>query len=127
MPCLAGHIPTSALESEVLPDALAPSRASPVPALSEKLTFDTIGVSEPGAATLSSCTASSRQGRASATAGNGGFAVALHTSRNRAMPWRAATSCFQLPSATSTGANARPIMIDDAIMTPPEALSATTR
>ena len=48
-------------------------------------------------------------------------------SRRRAMPWRAATSCFQVPSATSTGASARPIMIEDAIMMPPDALSETTR
>ena len=61
------------------------------------------------------------------TGGAGGGAVALQMSRKRARPCRAATSCFQLPSAISTGASARPIRIDDAIMMPPEALSATTR
>ena len=74
-----------------------------------------------------SCTESSRWGRRNATGGVGGFAVTLQISRRRPMPWRAAISCFQLPSATSTGASARPIMIDDAIMMPPDARSATTR
>ena len=120
-------MPTRAFDSEVLPDALAPSSASPMPAFSVKEMFWTIGLSVPGAATASSCTESSRQGRGSITGGAGGFAVALQMSRSRVMPWRAATSCFQLPSATSTGASARPIMIEEAIMMPPEALSATTR
>jgi hypothetical protein len=59
--------------------------------------------------------------------GAAGFAVTLQMSRRRAIPWRAATSCFQLPSAISTGASARPIIIDEAIMMPPEARSAITR
>jgi len=98
-----------------------------MPALSENEMFETIGLVAPGAVTASSCTDSSRQGRGSTTGGAGGAAVALQMSRRRVMPWRAATSCFQVPSAISTGASARPIMIDEAIMMPPEALSATTR
>ena len=61
------------------------------------------------------------------TGGAGGCAVALQMSRRRVRPWRAAASCFQVPSAISTGASARPIRIEDAIMMPPDALSATTR
>ena len=46
-------------------------------------------------------------------------AVTSRTARRRLIPSRAATSCFQFASATSTGARARPIMIEDAIMIPP--------
>ena len=127
MPAPAGQIPTSAFDSEVLPDALAPSSASPMPAFRANETFRTIGLSAPGGATTKFCTVSSRLGRGSTTGGAFGAAVTLQISRRRVRPWRAATSCFQVPSATSTGASARPIMIDDAIMTPPDALSATTR
>ena len=111
-----------------MPDALAPSSASPVPALSENETFDTIGMSDArrGDGEIPAPTIRGRDA-AACTGGAGGCAVALQISRRRAMPWRAATSCFQLPSAISTGASARPIMIDDAIMMPPDALSATTR
>ena len=121
-------MPTSAFESEVLPDALAPSSASPVPAFSEKETFCTIGLSVPGAATAELLHRTAR-GRAAAAspAARRPVPSTLQISRSRAMPWRAATSCFQLPSATSTGASARPIMIEEAIMMPPDALSATTR
>ena len=84
-------------------------------------------MSKPGAATARFCTDNSRKGRGSMTGGVGGGAVALDMLRKRARPCRAATSCFQLPSAISTGASARPIRIDDAIMMPPEALSAITR
>src|SRR5262245_58762990 len=98
-----------------------------MPALSENEMFETIGLSAPGAATLSPCTSNSRHGRGRDTGGAGGLAVILQISRRRATPWRAATSCFQVLSATSTGASARPIMIDEAIMMPPEALSDTTR
>ena len=95
MPCWAGQIPTSAFESEVFPDALAPSKANPMPALSEKETFETIGFSPPGAATLRACTESSRQGRGSATGGAGGFAVTLQMSRRRARPRRpGSTPCW---------------------------------
>src|SRR5580693_3812791 len=69
-PCLAGHIPTSAFESEVFPDALAPSSANPVPAFSENEISDTIGLSVPGAVTQRPCTEISRHGRGSATCGN---------------------------------------------------------
>src|SRR5438270_12289360 len=103
VPCLAGQIPTSAFDSDVLPDALEPSSARPVPALSEKETLDTIGVCVPGATTARSCTASSRRGRGSATGGAGGLAVALHMSRRRKIPCRAATSRFQVTHATLTG------------------------
>src|SRR5205085_11361220 len=124
---VAGQMPTSAFDSDGLPEALAPSSANPMPGLSENETLDTIGVSVPGATTERSCTESSRHGRGNATGGAGGFAVTLQISRRRMIPCRAATSCFQLPKATSTGASARPIMIEEAIMMPPDALSATTR
>jgi hypothetical protein len=95
--------------------------------LSENVTPDTIGMSNPGAATARFCTDNSRQGRGNMTGGAGGGAVALQMSRRRVRPWRAAASCFQVPSAISTGASARPIRIEDAIMMPPDALSAMTR
>src|SRR4029078_7899970 len=113
-------------ERDVLPEALAPRSASPIPALSENETLETIALVDPGAATDSSLTESSRHGRGNSTGGGGGAAVAMQISRRRAMPWRAAASCFHELSAISTGASARPIMIEEAIMTPPEALSATT-
>src|SRR5581483_12172207 len=55
-----------------------------MPALSEKETLETIGLSLPGAATERSWTASSRQGRGSATGGAGFLAVILQISRSRA-------------------------------------------
>ena len=81
----------------------------------------------PGTVTVRSSTESIWRGRGSATAGAAGAAVAFKTARRRLIPWRAATSCFQLDSAISIGASARPIMIDEAIMMPPEACSMMTR
>ena len=61
--------PPAPLTSEVLPDALAPSNARPMPAVSEKETLETIGRSMPGAADGEILTESSRHGRGSATGG----------------------------------------------------------
>ena len=124
---VAGQMPVRALTSDDLPAALAPSKARPMPAVSVKEMLERRVRSPPGTVTVRSSTDSFWCGRGSATASAAGAAVAFRTSRRRPMPWRAATSCFQLASATSIGASARPIMIDEAIMMPPEACSMMTR
>ena len=98
-----------------------------MPAESANDTSETIKCWVPGADTARLCTDKCCCGRGSRTGGVAGTAVACKIPRSRAMPWRAATSCFQVPKATSMGASARPITIEEAIMIPPEACSIRTK
>src|SRR5262252_9332115 len=112
-------MPTSALASEDLPDPLAPSSAKPVPAESAKDTLRVTKRLDPGGTTARSCTHNCLLGHGKVMAGAGGAAVARKVPTKWLMACRAEMSCFQVPSTISIGARARPIMIEEAIMTPP--------
>src|SRR5215471_12011087 len=85
-PRAEGQTPTNARDNEDLPDALAPMRARPIPAVSENDTLETIICSDPGAATDRSLTESSCLGRGNTTDGLLGNDVVLRMLRSRPMP-----------------------------------------
>src|ERR1700741_5246845 len=85
-PRAGGQTPTNARDSDDLPEALAPMRAKPIPAVSENDTFETMICSDPGAVTERSLTDSSCLGRGNATDGLCGSDVVLRMLRSRPMP-----------------------------------------
>src|SRR4249919_2314509 len=123
---MGGQIPTMAFASEDLPEPLAPTSARPAPAVRPKETLRTIKRLDPGGATVSFCTHRCLAGEGRVTAGADGEAIVQNVSLSLLTASRAETSCFQVPRTISIGASARPIMIEDAIMIPPLAWSATT-
>ena len=117
MPRAAGHTPTSVRASDVLPVPLGPITPSASPADSEKAMLATIGRAVPGATTTTCSTASSCAGGGSSVAGRG-TAVRVSAWLSRRMLSRACWKLRQLAIADSTGASARPIMIEAAIIAP---------
>ncbi|MNL43039.1 hypothetical protein D3C87_1655300 [compost metagenome] len=102
------------------PEPDGPMTPSAFPAVMTKPRPATVGFFSPGGmmVTFSTFNSLSGFGSAIAVAVTG---ICAKSSLSRAQLWRAATKDFQLDMARSTGAKARPIMIELAIITPPEA------
>src|SRR5262245_8366444 len=115
------------LASDDFPEPLAPSKARPLPAGRENEISRAITRLEPGGTTATCWTQRLLAGERSVTAGAGGEGMPFSVVSRRLTASRAAMSCFQVPRTISIGASARPMMIDEAIMMPPLALSPTTR
>ena len=120
------HAPTSMRASDDFPDALGPMMPRPLPALSAKATSCTTGLRLPGGTALAASTDRLARGRGNAS-GALRAGIATRSSFNRRQAWRAATKPFQLAIATSTGARAREVRIELAMMMPAEACCCNTR
>ncbi|MNY40708.1 hypothetical protein D3C86_1754660 [compost metagenome] len=107
-------------ESVDLPEPEGPITPSAFPALTTKPRPVTVGFLSPGGTMVTFSTRNSFSGFGSAMAA-ALAGICAKSSLSRAQLWRAATKDFQLEMARSTGAKARPIMIELAIITPPEA------
>ena len=106
--------------------ALAPITPSPSPALSEKLASCRTKRCRPGGIALAPSTESETLGRGSAK-GCACSGNAAKSSRSRFQLWRAATKPRQLAIASSTGASAREVRIELAMITPAVACCSITR
>src|SRR5262249_44501326 len=120
------HTPTSARASVDLPEALGPMIPSALPAFTANATPCTAGFSDPGGVTLIVSTISACDG-----AGNCNFETSGGNTRNNAdnrdQLCRATTKPFQLTIHMSTGARARPVRIELAMMIPAVASPRITR
>ncbi len=111
------HTPTSARTSEVLPEPLGPTIPRASPAFTAKLTLPRTAALPSGGMTVTfSATRSYCGFGSSILAGSTPTRVSACASFRRLS--RAVTNPRQLAIAVSIGANARAIMIDEAIMAP---------
>jgi hypothetical protein len=126
LPRIGDQTPTSTRASEDLPDALGPITPRPLPALSVKATSCTTKRCAPGGAALTPSTLSAALGRGSCSGASRGGNAAM-SSISRFQLWRAATKPRQLAIASSTGARAREVRIEPAMITPAVACCWMTR
>src|SRR3954468_9198033 len=92
------------------------------PADRSKLTRDSVGALLPGGTTTTASTFNRPVGRGSAVR-SCCCGMRLNKSCRRRWAMRAPTNCFQVPIACSTGASARPIMMEPAMIRPGEICS----
>ena len=117
----------AARASEDLPEALGPMMPSPLPALSEKATSCTTKRWTPGGVALTPSTEKVALGRGSAIGASPRRAAPPRARSRRFQLWRAATKPRQLAIASSTGASAREVRIELAMMMPAVACCSITR
>ena len=118
----------AARASDDLPEALGPMMPRPLPALSEKV--DILHDEALDAGRRSRSRPRPRRSRSAAAAAIGGFPrrAAPRAARSRRFQlWRAATKPRQLAIASSTGASAREVRIELAMMMPAVACCSITR
>ena len=117
----AGQTPTMARARDDLPDALGPITPSAWPALSWKATPWTTSRWLPGGFTLTASSVSEAAGVGSSMRAGSAGSMPSRPLRRRQL-WRAAMKPRQLAIATSTGASARDVRIELAMMMPADGL-----
>ncbi len=125
-PRAGGHTPTSARTSEVLPEPLGPMMPIASPAIVVKLTLLTSSAPLCGDMTVRFSAPRLCCGLGSAVL-TGSVPIPANVRVNRPMLSRAATKVRQCTIAVSIGANARAIMMEQAIMAPGISICRITR
>src|SRR5258708_37242713 len=116
-PRATGHTPTIERARHDLPDALGPMIPSPWPDFNWNATSCTTARLVPGGTTLTVPTAREWLGRGRAMRAQSPGILSMRSLRRRQL-CRADTNPLHWDTASSTGASARDVRIDDAIMTP---------